>query len=154
MEYTMMGKLNERVSRLGFGCMRFPTTPEGKIDEPRAEAMLKRAYDAGVNYFMMTVKPRVLCPMHFWGRGDIITEFARRARTNDTEILPLTIQGQAASLVMEDDGFMNISMLNPPVSSPAHVAYGESVSLDGYEGADPFLETDLPVDMGEGPNRT
>ena len=111
-------------------------------------------FDAGVNYFMMTVKPRVLCPMHFWGRGDIITEFARRARTNDTEILPLTIQGQAASLVMEDDGFMNISMLNPPVSAPAHVAYGESVSLDGYEGADPFLETDLPVDMGEGPNRT
>ena len=111
-------------------------------------------FDAGVNYFMMTVKPRVLCPMHFWGRGDIITEFARRARTNDTEILPLTIQGQAASLVMEDDGFVNISMLNPPVSAPMHVAYGESVSLDGYEGADPFLETDLPVDMGEGPNRT
>ena len=51
MEYTMMGKLNERVSRLGFGCMRFPTTPEGKIDEPRAEAMLKRAYDAGVTYY-------------------------------------------------------------------------------------------------------
>ena len=73
-------------------------------------------FDAGVNYFMMTVKPRVLCPMHFWGRGDIITEFARRARTNDTEILPLTIQGQAASLVMEDDGFMNISP--PPCMWP------------------------------------
>ena len=51
MEYTMMGKLDERVSRLGFGCMRFPTTPEGKIDEPRAEAMLKHAYETGVNYF-------------------------------------------------------------------------------------------------------
>lgn len=51
MEYTMMGKLNERVSRLGFGCMRFPTTPDGQIDEPRAEAMLRRAYEAGVNYF-------------------------------------------------------------------------------------------------------
>ena len=51
MEYTMMGKLDERVSRLGFGCMRFPTTPEGKIDEPRAESMLKHAYETGVNYF-------------------------------------------------------------------------------------------------------
>ena len=40
-----------RTSLLGFGCMRFPTTPEGKIDEPRAEAMLNAARDAGVNYF-------------------------------------------------------------------------------------------------------
>lgn len=51
MEYTMMGKLNERVSRLGFGCMRFPTNPDGSIDEPRAEAMLRRAYESGVTYF-------------------------------------------------------------------------------------------------------
>ena len=51
MEYTTLNKLNERVSRLGFGCMRFPTTPEGAIDEPRATAMLKAAYDASVNYF-------------------------------------------------------------------------------------------------------
>ena len=51
MEYTTLEKLDERVSRLGFGCMRFPTTPDGAIDEPRAAAMLKTAYDAGVNYF-------------------------------------------------------------------------------------------------------
>ena len=38
-------------SLLGYGCMRFPTTPEGKIDEPRAEALLNAARDAGVNYF-------------------------------------------------------------------------------------------------------
>ena len=111
-------------------------------------------FDAGANYFMMTVKPRILCPMHFWSRGDIITEFSRRARTSDTEIVPLVIQGQAASLTMEDDGFMNISMLNPPVSAPPAAASGESVSLEGYEGADPFLETDLPVDMGDRSNRT
>ena len=51
MQYNELEKLGERVSRLGFGCMRFPTTPEGGIDEPRAEAMLDRAYRAGVNYF-------------------------------------------------------------------------------------------------------
>ena len=38
-------------SLLGYGCMRLPTTPEGKIDEPRAEALLNAARDAGVNYF-------------------------------------------------------------------------------------------------------
>ncbi|MBP3426638.1 MAG: aldo/keto reductase [Clostridia bacterium] len=51
MQYTTMEKLNARVSRLGFGCMRFPTTPEGKIDEPRAAAMIDTAYKAGVNYY-------------------------------------------------------------------------------------------------------
>lgn len=51
MQYTTMEKLGVKVSRLGFGCMRFPTTPDGKIDEPRAAAMLDRAYKAGVNYF-------------------------------------------------------------------------------------------------------
>ena len=51
MQYTTLERLGARVSRLGFGCMRFPTTPDGAIDEPRAEAMLRRAYDAGVNYF-------------------------------------------------------------------------------------------------------
>ena len=51
MQYTTLEKLGARPSRLGFGCMRFPTTPEGAIDEPRAAAMLDRAYQAGVNYF-------------------------------------------------------------------------------------------------------
>ncbi len=51
MEYANLEKLGVRPSRLGFGCMRFPTTPEGKIDEPRALAMLDTAYKAGVNYF-------------------------------------------------------------------------------------------------------
>ena len=51
MQYNELEKLGERVSRLGFGCMRFPTTPEGGIDEPRAETMLDSAYRAGVNYF-------------------------------------------------------------------------------------------------------
>lgn len=51
MEYTCMEKLGARPSRLGFGCMRFPTTPEGAIDEPRARAMLDLAYRSGVNYF-------------------------------------------------------------------------------------------------------
>lgn len=51
MEYSNMEKLGARPSRLGFGCMRFPTTPEGAIDEPRARAMLDKAYQAGVTYF-------------------------------------------------------------------------------------------------------
>ena len=37
-------------------------------------------YDAGANYFIMCVKPRLLIPMHFWGRAEIAMEFARRSR--------------------------------------------------------------------------
>lgn len=51
MEYSTLDKLGVRVSRLGFGCMRFPLTAEGKIDEPRAAAMLDTAYKAGVTYY-------------------------------------------------------------------------------------------------------
>lgn len=39
------------VSLLGFGCMRFPTTEDGKIDRVRAAAMLNRAHEMGVNYY-------------------------------------------------------------------------------------------------------
>ena len=51
MEYRKMEKLHVRPSLLGFGCMRFPTRPDGGIDEAQAQAMLDRAYRGGVNYF-------------------------------------------------------------------------------------------------------
>ena len=51
MEYRNWKNAPIRTSLLGYGCMRFPTTPEGRIDEPRAEALLNAARDAGVNYF-------------------------------------------------------------------------------------------------------
>lgn len=51
MEKRTMEKLKISPSLLGFGCMRFPVTAEGNIDEVRAERMLDRAYEAGVTYF-------------------------------------------------------------------------------------------------------
>ena len=39
MEFRTLDKLGIKTSLLGFGCMRFPTTAEGKIDEARAEQM-------------------------------------------------------------------------------------------------------------------
>lgn len=49
MDYREMA--GNTVSLLGYGCMRFPTTESGEIDEPRAEKLLLRAYEQGVNYF-------------------------------------------------------------------------------------------------------
>lgn len=50
MEKRKLEKLGIETSLLGFGCMRFPTTKEGKIDEPEAERMLDKAIAEGVNY--------------------------------------------------------------------------------------------------------
>lgn len=50
MEKRKMKNLEIDTSLLGFGCMRFPTTKEGKIDEAEAEKMIDKAIAAGVNY--------------------------------------------------------------------------------------------------------
>ena len=50
MEKRRLENLGIETSLLGFGCMRFPVTAEGKIDEPEAERMLDKAIAAGVNY--------------------------------------------------------------------------------------------------------
>jgi hypothetical protein len=50
MLYRTMPSTGDSLSALGFGCMRLPLK-KGRIDEPLAEAMIRRAVDAGINYF-------------------------------------------------------------------------------------------------------
>ena len=51
MEKRKLEKLGIETSLLGFGCMRFPLTSDGKIDEAEAEKMLDKAMANGVNYY-------------------------------------------------------------------------------------------------------
>lgn len=51
MEKRKMEKIGAETSLLGFGCMRLPQTPDGQIDEVKAEQMFDKAIAAGVNYF-------------------------------------------------------------------------------------------------------
>ena len=50
MQYTRLGKTNFRVSRLGFGGMRYPMKGN-KVDRDLAIPLLRRAVELGVNYF-------------------------------------------------------------------------------------------------------
>ncbi|MDR0374735.1 MAG: aldo/keto reductase [Treponema sp.] len=54
MQYVAFGKTGANVSRLGMGCMRLPSVEkDGKtvFDEEKGIAVIKRAYELGVNYF-------------------------------------------------------------------------------------------------------
>lgn len=54
MQYTEFGRTGIQVSRLGFGCMRFPSREvDGKkvFDEKESIRMMHRAMELGVNYF-------------------------------------------------------------------------------------------------------
>ena len=54
MQYTEFGRTGIQVSRLGFGCMRFPSREvDGKkvFDEEESIRMMHRAMERGVNYF-------------------------------------------------------------------------------------------------------
>ena len=50
MLYRKMPKNGNRLSILGFGCMRLPTQKDGRIDEDRAIGQIRTAIDGGVNY--------------------------------------------------------------------------------------------------------
>lgn len=54
MIYRKFGNTGEQISTLGFGCMRLPEIEENGaflVDQDKVNAMLRRAYELGVNYF-------------------------------------------------------------------------------------------------------
>ena len=116
-----------------------------------------RLFDAGANYFILSVKPRLMIPMHYWGRAEIAVEFARRSRCRQTEIIAMTCPGEQFRLEMDDQGYMTVHLLSAVEPKPLTRAGSElpiadkrgSVDLDSYDGNDPFSETDLPVRLDD-----
>lgn len=66
--------------------------------DPRQGSM----YDAGAGYFVMTVKPRILIPMHFQGRADIAVRFAATGSTQTTQVIALQEAGESVDLSIPD----------------------------------------------------
>ena len=54
MNYRDFGKTGEKISALGFGCMRFPEYQKDEknfVDQDKVDEMIAHAYARGVNYF-------------------------------------------------------------------------------------------------------
>lgn len=105
-------------------------------------------YDAGANHFIMTMKPKVFIPMHWQGRPEVATEFARRGKTNSTEVLAMVKPGTIATMTFTEE-MLNIHVQEPPKDiselPPTPMRRVTPHFLDGQN--DPFMDTDLPVDF-------
>ena len=51
MQYRKDVRSGNELSVLGFGCMRFPSSVPGAIDEKATEKLILQALDQGINYF-------------------------------------------------------------------------------------------------------
>ena len=51
MVYRTYKSIGKKVSLLGFGAMRLPMLPDGKVNRLKSTRLLRAAYRAGVNYF-------------------------------------------------------------------------------------------------------
>lgn len=52
-------------------------------------------YDAGALHFVMSIKPKLMLPMHFQERADVAADFARKNRSRRTNIVALTRRGES-----------------------------------------------------------
>ena len=136
--------------------------------DPRQGAM----FEAGANYFILSVKPRILIPMHYFHRTDVAMEYARTATCRSTEVIAMPVFGQSMTLTVDADGYLNIQLNQEPraeentravqpVSGPAfpgsasnQASYSESavpLSAAGFSAGetvqedDPFGDSDLPI---------
>ena len=80
---------------------------------------------------------RLLIPMHFWGRSEMIADFARRAGSRSTEVYAMVVPREELLIRFADDGFMTITPVPPPMRPRALLPNED----------DPFSESDLPVDF-------
>jgi uncharacterized protein len=51
MKYRLLPGAGLEISALSFGCMRFPTLSDERVDEDQSIALINRAIELGVNYF-------------------------------------------------------------------------------------------------------
>lgn len=137
-----------------------PLTRE-KIDiaffpvDPRQGVM----FEAGANYFILSVKPRILIPMHYFHRTDTALEYARTASCRTTEVITMPGYGDMLYVQQDEEQFLNVSYKAAPIESAEGKIKEHHLSSFSDTRAelplvagetllsedDPFLESDLPL---------
>ena len=111
--------------------------------DPRQGTM----FEAGANFFILSVKPRIMIPMHYFHRAEVAMEYARTASCRSTEVIALPGYGDLLNIELDEDGYLNLSFPERPLqeSGPEEAAE-EITGEDSLLSEDnPFLETDLPL---------
>ena len=114
--------------------------------DPRQGAM----YEAGANYFIMSVKPQILVPMHYFHRADVALEYARTASSRDTEVIAMPLYGDTIRIETDDEGYLNVTPIR--ITEPAAKAgndekdNGETENEAEDETASDFLDPELDSD--------
>ena len=116
--------------------------------DPRQGAM----FEAGANYFILSAKPRILIPMHYFRRADTALDYARTASCRTTEVIALPGYGDRLRIQADEDHYLNVSFPsdeNAGETDENALADGSELPLDEGDTMlsedDPFLESDLPL---------
>ena len=128
--------------------------------DPRQGTM----FEAGANYFILSVKPRILIPMHYFHRADTATEYARTASCRTTEVLSLPGYGDQVWMEADEEHYLNLSFPEvrrlkpgntpdePPAAGEENILNSTAEAEKPLENADtilseddPFIESDLPL---------
>ena len=104
--------------------------------DPRQGTM----FEAGANYFILQVKPRLLIPMHYFHRTEVVLEYARTAGSRTTEVLAMPGIADSIFLDFDEEGFLNISF--PSEEEPEEE---EEEPLGIISEDSPFSGSDLPL---------
>lgn len=107
--------------------------------DPRQGSM----FEAGANYFILSVKPRILIPMHYFHRTDVAMDYARTASCRSTEVIALPAYGERLLVSMDEEGYLNLSF--PGVEDNRENR--NEKPAEGMTEDDPFMESDLPLDQ-------
>ena len=132
--------------------------------DPRQGAM----FEAGANFFILSVKPRIMIPMHYFHRNDVAVEYSRTASSRATEVIAMPRYGDQLSMETDEDGYLNVRYL-PREEKPAVVAEENDPEEEVYvpqetdedftimesevepenelDENNPFAETDLPITL-------
>ena len=104
--------------------------------DPRQGTM----FEAGANFFILSVKPRILIPMHYFHRAEVAMEYARTASCRGTEVIAMPGYGDELGVEMDEEGYLNLYYPDHEQDREPDEETTPFLTED-----DPFFESDLPL---------